>query len=98
MPEVRDLAYQLEHGTYLGTCDWGWCNNVQVGWARAWGDDEWLSICDPCRKRGTSKDGPGLHPVEEFVSFAQAWRQTFGQPFSKAVASSHFQGRDDDGR
>ena len=76
------LARQIEDDAILGTCDWGSCGNQQVGWARTKDDDDWLAICDPCRKRGTSKDAPGAYPVHEFASFAQVWRWTRGEPLA----------------
>lgn len=85
--DLDTLARQIEDDSILGTCDWGSCGNRQVGWARM-KDDEWLAICDPCRKRGTSKDAPGAYPVHEFVSFAQVWRWTHGEPLAAFLRRS----------
>lgn len=94
-PSVSDLARQLEEATYLGSCDWGSCSNDQVGWARCACDEcaavaqeitgPWLAICDPCRKRGDTKDRGCSHPVAEFVSFAQVWRRTHGEALAAAA-------------
>lgn len=47
--DYRDLARQREDGTWLGSCDWGDCDNEQAGWA--YDPDPnmgWLAACDDC--------------------------------------------------
>jgi hypothetical protein len=88
MSDLDALASQIENDAILGSCDWGSCSNQQVGWARTTKDEAWLPICDPCRKRGTSKDAPGAFPVHEFVTFAQVWRWTHGEPLTAFFARS----------
>lgn len=67
------LARQIEDDSILGTCDWGSCGNQQTGWARLGRDDEWLAICDPCRKRGTSK----CSQTQEWLVYAKAWQHDY---------------------
>lgn len=52
-----EIVQQCEEGGILGTCDWGQCNGITVGWARSSADeyDDVLTICAECLKRGTDK-------------------------------------------
>jgi hypothetical protein len=70
---LRRLRYQLEDGTYLGSCDWGCCDREQVGWA--WSsrnpEDDWLAICGPCADGEGKEADP--YPVDGFVTFEAVW-------------------------
>lgn len=71
-----ELLNQWEDGTWLGSCDWGGCDNKQIGWASCdcgdtyCGPDHYLAICADCLERGSSKSEP-RHVVVRSVTFAQ---------------------------
>jgi hypothetical protein len=70
--EHQALARQLEDGSYLGSCDWGYCDREQVGWALSDEDSppEWLSICADCAAGNTPEEMGRGYRVDRFVAFS----------------------------
>lgn len=72
-----ELLKQWEDGSWLGSCDWGHCDNDQAGWAWCGCDDpycgpnEWLASCAECLERGGSKPEAGDHRIGASVTFKE---------------------------
>lgn len=72
MAEIpHELCNQLEDGTNLGSCDWGFCGREQVGWAQSDSDpaEDWLSICAECAAGNFAEGNATAYPVDRFLSF-----------------------------
>jgi hypothetical protein len=74
----RELVREWKAGG-PGSCDWGFCDNDAIGWARCECEgcknivgaderDEWLPVCADCIERGHSKGPAGAHPMAAVVT------------------------------
>ncbi len=68
-----ELSRELEDGTYLGTCDWGYCHRDQFGWAQSDSDPsgDWLAICAECAAGHFHPANDEPFPVDRLITFEQ---------------------------
>lgn len=66
------LKYEIEDGSYLGSCDMGGCYAGQEGWALCPAPlpdgAEWIAACEKCGT-GTQQLDPKVPPPQRFIAF-----------------------------